>query len=72
MRKFETYTEEKKTQVLLFALALALSATEAEKKATRDVYELAAKNGKVHGLVAEDFQPIKQKTISQLVTTIKP
>lgn len=72
MRKFETYTDDKKVTALLFALSLALTASDKEKKETRDIYELAAKNGKLHQLVDADFNLIKHQTISQLITKIKP
>jgi hypothetical protein len=72
MRKFETYSDDKKIATLIFALGLALTAPQAERKSTRDIFELAANYGKLHGLKAPDFNLIKHETISQLITKIKP
>lgn len=69
MRKYDNYTNSQKHQSLILALAFALTATDAKRKAA-SIYELAAENGKISGLRPEDFDLIKGKTIEEIVREI--
>lgn len=71
MRKFEEYDEQRKIKALLMALAFAATASDADRAKQPNFYEMAASQGKLSELRAEDFELIKNQTVEQLVNKIK-
>lgn len=69
MRKFDNYTVPQQLQSLVLAFAFAVTMPE-EKRKGKNIYDLAADQGKISGLRAEDFSLIKHMTIEEMAKHI--